>query len=92
MQAARPDLRSKYRQVFGLTDTQIDFVAGAVSKREYCVYKPQRGLFRIMQAQFPPDILVFLRSDADSQAVLNRYYDPSDPEWKRRYVEALLPS
>jgi type IV secretion system protein VirB4 len=92
MQAARPDLRSKYRQVFGLTDTQIDFIAGAVSKREYCVYKPQRGLFRIMQAQFPPDILVFLRSDADSQAVLNRYYDPSDPEWKRRYVEALLPS
>ncbi len=88
--ADKADLRNKYRQVFGLNDFQIDLVASAVSKQEYCIYKPGTGRFRVVQAKFPREIVSFLRSDADSQAVLNRHYDPADPGWKKRYINALI--
>jgi hypothetical protein len=42
-----------------------------------------------MQAQFPPEIVNCLRSDVQSQSVLERTYDPADPAWKERYLSAL---
>lgn len=87
--AIRPDLRQKYRQVFGLNDMQIELIAGARSKQEYCVYQPQTGLFRVMVAPFPQEIVNCLRSDVQSQAVLERHYNPGDPQWKENYLQAL---
>ncbi len=87
--AVRPDLSQKYRQVFGLNNQQIDLIGTARSKQEYCVYQPQTGMFRVMVAKFPPEIVNCLRSDAQSQAIFNRFYDPKDPSWKERYLDAL---
>ena len=87
--AIRPELSSKYREAFGLNNTQIELIAGAAPRREYCVFQPQTGFFRVMQAQFPPEIVNCLRSDVQSQSVLERTYDPADPAWKERYLSAL---
>lgn len=87
--AIRPDLSQKYRQVFGLNGRQIDLIAGARSKREYCVYQPQTGMFRVMVAEFPQDIINCLRSDAQSQAIFERHYNPKDTAWKENYLQAL---
>lgn len=88
-QAARPDLGTKYRQAFGVNNTQLEIIAGAQPREEYCVYQPQSGLFRVIRAKFPGEIVNCLRSDADSQAILNRYYDKGDPSWKENYLSAL---
>jgi type IV secretion system protein VirB4 len=88
--ASRPDLSQKYREVFGLNNLQIDTIASARGKQEYCVYQPQTNVFRVIDAQFPLEIVNCLRSDAASQAVLNRHYNPQDPTWKEKYLQALL--
>ena len=88
--AARPELARKYREAFGVNDTQLDLIASATPKSEYCIYQPQSGMFRVAQAQFPPEIVACLRSDAKSQAVLNRYFDREDPQWKEKYLSAVI--
>ena len=88
--ATRPELASTYKKAFGLNDTQLEIIAGARSKAEYCVYRPQTGDFRVIQAMFPLEIINCLRSDAASQAVLERHYRPEDPSWKDNYLNALL--
>ncbi len=87
--AIRPDLSQKYQQIFGLNRQQIELIAGARSKQEYCVFQPQTGMFRVMVAQFPREIVDCLRSDAHSQAVFNRHYDPKNSLWKENYLNAL---
>lgn len=88
--AASAELARKYREAFGVNDTQLDLVASATPKVEYCLFQPQSGLFRVAQARFPPEIVACLRSDAKSQAILNRYYDPKDEQWKEKYLAAVL--
>lgn len=88
--AGRAELARKYREAFGVNDTQLDLIAGAMPKAEYCLYQPQTGVFRVAVAQFTPEIISCLRSDAKSQAVLNRYYDVEDPQWKEKYLTAVL--
>jgi type IV secretory pathway VirB4 component len=88
--AGRPELARKYKEAFGVNDTQLDLIAGATPKMEYCIYQPQTGLFRVAQAQFTPEIVACLRSDAKSQAVFNRHYDPENPQWKENYLSAVL--
>lgn len=89
-QATQPGLAKIYKQAFGVNDNHLELIAGATPKMEYCVYQPQVGLFRVMQAQFPKSIVSCLRSDAKSQAIFNRHYDPEDPSWKERYLDAII--
>jgi type IV secretion system protein VirB4 len=87
--ARRPDLGEKYRKAFGLNTEQLEIIADATPKREYCVYQPQTGFFRVIQANFPTSVVSCLRSDVISQGVLNKYYYPEDPDWRSKYLDAL---
>lgn len=88
--ATSAGLAKLYKSAFGVTDEQLSLIASAKPKAEYCVSQLQTGMFRVCRAQFPPEIVACLRSDAESQALLSHYYDPSDPKWKDRYVEAVM--
>jgi type IV secretion system protein VirB4 len=83
-------LAKQYVQAFGVNDTQLDLIATAVPKMEYCVFQLQANSFRVCRAQFPPEIVACLRSDAKSQAIFDRYYDPEDAQWRDKYFEAVL--
>jgi type IV secretory pathway VirB4 component len=88
--ATTASLAKQYKQAFGVSDTQLDLIAGAIPKMEYCVFQLQADFFRICRAQFPPEIVACLRSDVKSQAVFDRYYDPEDKEWKDKYINAVM--
>ncbi len=86
---AERDLGLKYKQAFGVNDNHLDIIATARPREEYCVYQPQTGLFRVVRAKFPPEIVAALRSDAQSQALFNKVYDPEDPSWKQKYLDRV---
>lgn len=83
------ELGEKYKKAFGVSDGHLQLIVGAKSQRQYCVFKPQIGSFRVIEAQFPPSIIAALRSDAKSIAILDRHYDKEDPTWKERYLNAV---
>ena len=87
--AGKAELARKYKDAFGVSDTQLNLIAGAIPKMEYCVFQLQAGMFRVCRAKFPKPIVACLRSDVKSQAVFDRYYDPEDAEWKEKYLAAV---
>lgn len=87
---AEHDLGQKYKQAFGVNDNHLSIIAAAVPREEYCIFQPQTGIFRVVSARFPPEIVATLRSDSQSQALLNKLYDPKDPSWKEKYLEQVL--
>ena len=82
-------LGEKYQSAFGVSESHLQLIATAEPRRQYCVFKPQTGGFRVIEAQFPPSVVAALRSDAKSLAILDRYYDEGDPLWKQRYLDAV---
>lgn len=86
---AERDLGLKYKQAFGVNDNHLAMIATARSREEYCVFQPQTGLFRVVRAKFPPEIVAALRSDAQSRALFNKIYDPKDELWKAKYLELV---
>jgi type IV secretion system protein TrbE len=89
-QAGRAELAKKYREAFGVNETQLSLIASAIPKMEYCIFRPQTNEFRVVQAKFSPEIISCLRSDAKSLALLDRYYDQEDAEWKEKYLNAVV--
>jgi type IV secretion system protein VirB4 len=89
VQAQYHDLGSKYKQAFGVNDNHLALIAGATPREEYCIFQPQTGLFRVVNAKFPMEIVAALRSDVKSQGVLNRIYDKEDSTWKERYLTSV---
>lgn len=87
---AERDLGQKYKQAFGVNDNQLSIIANAKPREEYCIFQPQTGIFRVVSAKFPPEIVAALRSDSQSQALLNKLYDPKDQSWKKRYLDQVL--
>ena len=86
---ATGDLGEKYKKAFNVNDNHNAIIADAVSKSEYCIWQPQKELFRLVQAHFPPSIISALRSDAASQALLNKLYTHGDESWKEKYLEQV---
>jgi type IV secretion system protein VirB4 len=87
-QAGR-ELGEKYQRAFGVSDAHLELIANAESRRQYGVFKPQTGAFRVVEAQFPPSIVAALRSDAKSIAILDHYYDKENPQWKSKYLDTV---
>jgi type IV secretory pathway VirB4 component len=87
--AAR-ELGDKYKRAFGVNDVQLDIIARARPQREYCVFHPQTGLFRVVDARFPPQIVAALRSDAQSRALFHELYTPQEASWKERYLDQVM--
>jgi len=86
---AERDLGVKYKQAFGVNDNHLEIIASARPREEYCVFQPQTGLFRVVRAKFPSQMIAALRSDVQSQGLLNKVYDREDPTWKKRYLELV---
>lgn len=86
---ATGDLGLKYKQAFGVNDNHLEIIAGVAPRKEYCVFQPQTGLFRVVRAEFPPEAVNVLRSDAPARALFNKVYDREDPTWKKRYLELV---
>lgn len=87
---AERDLGQKYKQAFGVNDNQLAIIANAKPREEYCIYQPQTGIFRVVNARFPAEIVAALRSDSQSQALFNKIYDPKEPSWKAKYLDQVL--
>ncbi|MEX3640143.1 VirB4 family type IV secretion system protein [Paraburkholderia sp. BR14320] len=77
-----------YRDLFGLTEHQIDMLANAVPNRDYLWVTPDQT--RMLQASFPKETLALLRSDGRAQAVLDRHYTSGAPDWREAYVREML--
>lgn len=88
--ASRADLGKKYREAFGVNDVQLELIADATPRQEYCIFQPANDTFRVAQAHFPPEIVACLRSDKKSISIFNNFYDEGDPEWKQKYLHAVL--
>lgn len=88
--AVTASLAKQYKSAFGVNDSQLDLIAGAVPKMEYCVFQLQADFFRVCRAQLPPEVVACLRSDAKSQAIFDRYYDPEDAQWRDKYLDAVM--
>lgn len=86
---AEHDLGLKYKQAFGVNDNHLELIATARSRQEYCIFQPQTGLFRVVGAKFPIEIVSALRSDVQSQALFNKVYDREDSSWKTKYLDLV---
>ncbi|HEX7325390.1 MAG TPA: hypothetical protein VF292_08570 [Rhodanobacteraceae bacterium] len=87
--ATLASLAKQYQQAFGVSNEQLSLIAGATPKTEYCVFQPQDSFFRVCRVRLPMDIVNCLRADSRSLAALDRYYDPADPHWRDKYLDAL---
>lgn len=87
-QATR-ELGEKYKKAFGVNDNHLQIIANIIPKRQYCIYQPMTGEFRVINAEFPPSIIAALRSDAASRALLQQLYTPGDDSWIENYLEQV---
>lgn len=88
-QAQQPNLGEKYIKAFGVNENHLDLIAEMIPREEYGVFQPQTGIFRVIQAKFPPSIVAALRSDAASQAALLKTFRDGDDSWKANYLDAM---
>jgi type IV secretory pathway VirB4 component len=77
-----------YCEVFGLTDTQVEMISNAVPNRDYLWVTPTQT--RMLQAQFPKEMLAYLRSDGRAQDILDKHFESGRPEWKQNYLNEIL--
>lgn len=80
-------LRNLYSRQFDLNDMQIQKIARAIPKRQYFIVQP--GVARMVNVNFPPDILAVMRSDSVAQYAFSRTYVEGDDSWKSRYLEEI---
>ncbi|CAG4926259.1 VirB4 family type IV secretion system protein [Paraburkholderia gardini] len=77
-----------YRDLFGLTEHQIDMISNAVPNRDYLWVTPDQT--RMLQASFPKETLAVLRSDGRAQSVLDKHYASGAANWAEAYVQEML--
>jgi type IV secretion system protein VirB4 len=80
--------RHLYKDVFGLTDDQIDALSEAVPNRDYLWVTADQS--RMLQASFPKEMIAMLRADGRAQAVLDKHYTSGDPHWREAYMQEML--
>jgi type IV secretion system protein VirB4 len=88
----RGDMPAMYRKLFGLNNNHLELISLARPKKEYCIYHPQTGEFRVVVMNLPHQIIARLMSNKTSQVILKNTYDPHDPTWKDRYLQQLIQS
>lgn len=87
--AGRPELGDMYKLAFGVNDNHLSLIANAIPRREYCIWQPQRGVFRVAVLNLPTSIIARLMSDKTSRAILNETYTSGNPAWKQKYIARL---
>lgn len=87
---ANPDVRAfatVYRDKLGLTDEQIDLIAGLQPKREYLYVSG--GRTRVVAPIFAPRLLAALRSDSRAQQIYDRWTLSKEPDWQEGYLQEV---
>jgi type IV secretion system protein VirB4 len=77
-----------YCDVFGLTETQVEMISNAVPNRDYLWVTSTQT--RMLQAQFPKEMLAYLRSDGRAQDILDKHFESEHREWKQNYLNEIL--
>lgn len=80
--------RALYRERFGLSDAQVDRIAGAIPKQHYYLVTPTHS--RMLELRFDREALACLRSDALAQDLFDRARADGGAQWKDDYVRAVL--
>ncbi|AOJ10050.1 VirB4 family type IV secretion system protein [Burkholderia mayonis] len=76
-----------YRDVFGLTDDQIDMITNGVPNRDYLWVTPDHS--RMLQAQFQKEALAMLRADGAAQRALDKHLASGSPHWREEYLQEM---
>lgn len=76
-----------YCKRFGLNSVQLERIRTATPKREYYISTPKMS--RMVDAQFPPEILAYLRSDAHAQKIFDETRELFKDNWKEAYYERI---
>ncbi|KMZ11462.1 Conjugative transfer protein TrbE [Candidatus Burkholderia humilis] len=80
--------QSLYRDIFGLTAHQIKMISDAVPNRDYLWVTATQT--RMLQTQFPKELLAYLRSDGRAQVLLDKHVMSGSPHWQQDYVCDVL--
>jgi len=83
---ARND-KALYKDTFGLTEDQIELISNAVRNRDYLLVSPKES--RMLEANFPKDMLAVLRSDGRAQNILDKHVSSGEPNWRDRYFAEM---
>lgn len=76
-----------YRDVFGLTDDQINMISEGVPNRDYLWVTPDHS--RMLQAKFPKEALAILRADGAAQRTLDKHLASGSPTWAEDYLQEM---
>lgn len=76
-----------YRDVFGLTDDQIDMISDGIPNRDYLWVTPDHS--RMLQAKFPKEALAILRADGAAQRTLDKHLATGSPTWREDYLQEI---
>ncbi|ADC73306.1 type IV secretory pathway VirB4 components-like protein (plasmid) [Thioalkalivibrio sp. K90mix] len=76
-----------YTKRFGLTDAQVERIRTMTPKMQYYICTPKAS--RMVEAQFPPHVLAYLRSDAKAQKVFNMARESHPEKWKEVYHDRM---
>lgn len=85
--ARSSDLSAFYRERLNLRQDTIEQIASAIPKQDYIIVKPD--VVRKVRISLTPLQVAALRSETSAQVTFNNYYDPSNPNWKQDYLNAM---
>lgn len=88
--ATRGDLPAMYTRAFGVNQNHLELIRDAKPKKEYCIWHPQTGEFRVSVVSIPPEITARLMSNKSSKAILKETWMPDDSTWKKRYIDRVI--
>ncbi|MCE2721962.1 MAG: hypothetical protein LW865_01570 [Betaproteobacteria bacterium] len=79
-----------YRDKFGLNASQLNQIRIAIAKRDYIIVQP--GTTRVVELQFPREIIACIRSDTKANALFDRHYQTRSitAKWKENYLTEIL--
>jgi type IV secretion system protein VirB4 len=80
--------KALHRDIFGLTDHQIQMISDAVPNRDYLWVTATQT--RMLQATFSKESLAYLRSDGRAQAILDKHVNSGVDNWQDAYVRDVL--
>jgi len=76
--------RDAYKVNFGFQDHHVDMISKLRPKRDYLLIQGQSA--RILQTEFSPKALAYLRSEESILSLFDQYKKSADIDWKSKYL------
>jgi len=77
--------RALYREMFGLTDSQVSMIGQLKPKRDYL--RIAGNICRVMRTDFSNHVLSAVRSEPQYQNLLDEVKRTGDPAWHKTYLK-----